>query len=1300
MALEGTTATATARVMIEDGLSETESTTILVPRTAAAQLIMERTIRRGVIKQKVDRLALFVRTSLSGKAIALQSGEAVEQYLDNGGSVFELRSLERVRIKVLFQEGLSTMAQKFLEYDFTGATAKRFLSWVVRRASITQHIDNLAINFHSRKLIIMNDEPFPADMSAKDIIEIQAKGTTINLILPDETAYTYSADLFRPISNIMTELCTKLDLVEKQFVFATEKEVLDGDLSFHAQGVQQNTVVYLRFKKKKHQTDQSMAVFKKGTTRSTTRGADSIAIEHPRFFINMLLLDHTSKRVKDLPFIIEKNPIAWLAEFLELKGLDILIDILEVYGRRRRFHQDQVIIQDLLQVIETVLNRDEIGISHLIKKATSCDALILILDPNWSVHLRIIALRVLAVICSLQSSYSLVTNAFQAASEISQQPIYSEIVEILKSRESVDLKYYALLLVNTLCNTSTNIQDRFQTRDKFNHLGFKDIIQTLRSEGEAIIDGQIAIYVEESQLDQSEIVKLAGLSLGPVDYYDPISIVSHLKSSMQGTDLSEWLLSILQRLYHVPKDDELAGRIWQFVDHLVYRAVQLKPEEDPSEVFVSKDQIETLESSYKSQLNELQKAYILLRKEKEQLVNNFELLRCEIERLTGQKPNELIATNQAGSSQHKARPVSTAILSDLWGPSAGPVLPRPVSTQMQPVQGGTLSRTESSLAVLQTGTDSTATRGPATSQNQTQLLRTQSSSGMLGSPTTTTNTTSTPTPSTTTGMASQSHASGSTLQASASPSTSGGLPPPPPTITTTTTTAAASSATSGGPPPPPPPGMTGGPPPPPPPGMAGGPPPPPPPGMMGGPPPPPGMMGGPGASAAAPKLKPIPKPAVPVKQFNWVKIPPGKIAKTFWNNMPLEDLEVDFGDIEEQFKSKVIEAKVPTSSQGGAKAAAVNLLDTKRSNNIGIMLARFKVPHIMIRQAILDLNEKALSVEDVKAILTQAPTTEEVDTLSNYNGDVDELGNSEKFLIEIIQIPRLKPRLECWAFKRTFDNQVEEIVSSVNMVQDAAVELKQAEKFKKIMGVVLYLGNFLNGTSFRGNAHGFKIESLLKMMDTKGADNRTTLLTYLVRWVMKNDPQLKEFGDQWGIVEKASKLSLSNIESDLGALTKGIQLVKSEVDSAANDPERVYYAIMSDFYNDATSKKEQTQQLFAETRRLCEEMLLMYGEESKSPPEEFFLNVTGFRSNFMRTMRDLELEAEKARKAANAKPSGARITVAASSVDKKAGMDNLISQLQVGSTFKQRRALEQADQSSLSTDNAREMLRMLEKNRK
>lgn len=63
--------------------------------------------------------------------------------------------------------------------------------------------------------------------------------------------------------------------------------------------------------------------------------------------------------------------------------------------------------------------------------------------------------------------------------------------------------------------------------------------------------------------------------------------------------------------------------------------------------------------------------------------------------------------------------------------------------------------------------------------------------------------------------------------------------------------------------------------------------------------------------------------------------------------------------------------------------------------------------------------------------------------------------------------------------------------------------------------MVLAVGNHLNGGSCRGSASGFKLEALLKLMDVKGRNKKTTLLHFVVAELLKTDEQVKCAWNCW-----------------------------------------------------------------------------------------------------------------------------------------------------------------------------------------
>eukprot|EP00002_Diphylleia_rotans_P034439 TRINITY_DN7401_c0_g1_i3.p1 TRINITY_DN7401_c0_g1~~TRINITY_DN7401_c0_g1_i3.p1 ORF type:complete len:856 (-),score=187.57 TRINITY_DN7401_c0_g1_i3:1392-3959(-) len=808
------------RILVEDGLSEVESTTLLFPTNARVDQILQHIVRREITAQKPDRLALYARPQISGMPVSLKNTDSVAEYAVLPAAIFELRSLDRVRIKLLFQEGLSSLAQKVVEYDFHKSTAQKFINWVVRRFSIAHPSQNLVLDFKSRNLVLMGDDPLPRDISQKDSVQLRFKSVNMTLRLPDETLHSFATDLFAPVDTLISDLVKKLDLDPAEtyiMSFGRKETVLNARQSLHEQGVTADDLLSIRSKLKKSAGKSERETVRKGTSR-TVRHA-TVSFDTPKYYANMMKLDIMCNKLSDLPYIIERHQSSWSDEFLKLGGLECLFRSLDMYSNRRKPSTDQAVVQDIIRSIAAlILKQEEAVVGMLLQESYTVSCLISFLDSEWPMAIRMQSLKILTACCNANKDIVLsLVKSFKTIAEAKELKPFENLVNFLKIEGTHEFYCSIIELVNSLCNSPPNIQERILTRQLFLDLGLLPILTELRPTNHALLQKQVESFFENSKKDQASIIDLCTFTQGQADLSDPVGIMCHLKVELKEADLLEWLVSVSQNLVSIPKHQDLRSRVWQFLDFCTNRMTTLGPDDDPAEIFLDRDQVQATYQDYESKIQDISRRYQQARREKEDAIAKIEILQSSLAAAATQT-----SPPQADSNASAPSPSSTPVNADLLASSSSSSAPPPPPPPPPP-----------------------APAPPAT------------------------------------------------MMAPSPP------PPPPPPF---------SPGMASPPPPPPPPGLiSGGPPPPPPPpfGAAPGgmPPPPPPPGGMKGPPPP--AM--PGAQQVGPLLRSVPKPAVPMKQFNWSKIPPGRVAKTFWGTVKADHVDVDFADLEENFKSKVVE---------------------------------------------------------------------------------------------------------------------------------------------------------------------------------------------------------------------------------------------------------------------------------------------------------------------------------------------------------------------------------------------------------
>jgi hypothetical protein len=182
-----------------------------------------------------------------------------------------------------------------------------------------------------------------------------------------------------------------------------------------------------------------------------------------------------------------------------------------------------------------------------------------------------------------------------------------------------------------------------------------------------------------------------------------------------------------------------------------------------------------------------------------------------------------------------------------------------------------------------------------------------------------------------------------------------------------------------------------------------------------------------------------------MKQFFWSKLPVDKIENTVWkeissvktshsvisdlssitssdteDSVEAEDL-LDTVELERLFKKKSSTKQQNQEEKNEPMRRQITLLEFNRANNIAIMLAKIRLPYPDIRDAIWNIDDNMLTVDNLMSIRQYIPTKEEVmflhiyinslyslfiqiELVKEYQGDVELLGNAERYFRAVSQV--------------------------------------------------------------------------------------------------------------------------------------------------------------------------------------------------------------------------------------------------------------------------------------------------------
>ncbi|XP_075451491.1 disheveled-associated activator of morphogenesis 2 isoform X1 [Ascaphus truei] len=467
------------------------------------------------------------------------------------------------------------------------------------------------------------------------------------------------------------------------------------------------------------------------------------------------------------------------------------------------------------------------------------------------------------------------------------------------------------------------------------------------------------------------------------------------------------------------------------------------------------------------------------------------------------------------------------------------------------------------------------------------------------------------------------------------------------------------------PPPPPPPGgpfalplslSESLPPPPPPQQLSCFPPPPPPPPPPGGPPPPPGAPPFFSMGMQAPAFnsfscgtsltrKSIPQPSHPLKSFNWSKLSEDKINGTIWND--IDDIKayktLDLDEFEKMFSAYQRHQDLLTNTSlkqkdmdsmedlylSTRKVKELSVIDGRRAQNCVILLSKLKLSNEEIKKAIMEMDEQEdLAKDMLEQLLKFVPEKSDIDLLEEHKHEIDRMARADRFLYEMSRIDHYQQRLQALFFKKKLPERLAETKPKVEALLLACKELTRSKRLKQLLEVVLAFGNYMNKGQ-RGNAFGFKVASLNKIIDTKSSiDRNITLLHYLIMIFEKTYPDIINIQTELQHLSDAAKVNLVELEKEVSNIRTGLKAVESELEyqkRQVRDRGDRFVPVMSDFITVASFSFSELEDLLSEARDKYAKAMKHFGEtEGKMQPDEFFGIFDTFLQSFTEAKQDLE----------------------------------------------------------------------------
>lgn len=296
----------------------------------------------------------------------------------------------------------------------------------------------------------------------------------------------------------------------------------------------------------------------------------------------------------------------------------------------------------------------------------------------------------------------------------------------------------------------------------------------------------------------------------------------------------------------------------------------------------------------------------------------------------------------------------------------------------------------------------------------------------------------------------------------------------------------------------------------------------------------------------------LPKPQQKMKTLNWTKVPDTLVCggKSIWSDVTKEaqdeDVErkLNFKQVEELFCQKTAptaQPKVPPDKKKRREPALLSLLDGKRSLNVCIFLKQFKSGPEQIVSMIRSCKSKEIGSERLRMLQKILPEPDELSMLRSYTGERSKLGQAEQFFLMLGDLRLHALYVDGMLQMEEFRPSVESLKPQLDNYIGVCQEILTNRSLKEFLKLILITGNFINSGSYAGNAFGFRLNTLPKLLETRSNKPRMTLLHFLVEIAEKEQAQSLSFTKDLRHLAQCSRLSLDGMRAEVKQLSTGIE---------------------------------------------------------------------------------------------------------------------------------------------------------------
>ncbi|XP_048456059.1 inverted formin-2-like [Rhincodon typus] len=265
---------------------------------------------------------------------------------------------------------------------------------------------------------------------------------------------------------------------------------------------------------------------------------------------------------------LENSSNDWMVQFLDLDGLDLLLEALDrLSGRGVAKIFDALLQLTCVKCVRAVMNSSS-GIDYIVTNEGYIRKLSQALDTaNIMVKKQVFELLAALSIYSPKGHHLALDALEHYKTAKSQQYRFSVIMNELQTTDNIPYMATLMSVINAIILGAEELMLRAELRNEFIGLHLLDLLPLLREKDEEDLLVQCLTFEEAKEDDDEELMRL----YGGIDMTSHQAVFTALFNKVSTSPVSTQLLSILQGLLQLEPSN--SALLWEALEILVNRAI-------------------------------------------------------------------------------------------------------------------------------------------------------------------------------------------------------------------------------------------------------------------------------------------------------------------------------------------------------------------------------------------------------------------------------------------------------------------------------------------------------------------------------------------------------------------------------------------------------------------------------------------------------------------------------------------------------------------------------------------------------